>query len=466
MTRERVDDVWIEVGGRRLSHWTSYSFDSDLFTPADGFRFTVGLPSARTEADRRTRDELLALVNRGATVRIYVGDSSTEETRAQALQLTGIVDDRTIDVTPDGGSVLEIEGRDLARHLVDSSVPIDLFRVSSETRRRMLLVQNEAAGSEARALAERISTQADTGIGVGVWSPSQFVFEVDSAAMPGRPYTITTGPTLAQLARLVCDPWRIPVVCDQSAARDVLTGRPRRGSRRGDDRRAIDPSSYAAGLAPNDVKTIKPDEARPSPGETCWEYLDRHAKRLGVLLWMAPTGELVLGSPQYGQAPRARIVRRLRSDPSDPNNVIRGEVRESLGDRYSKVTVYGRSGRDPAKSKIVATAIDSDWPGDFETPLVVHDRAIREQAEADRRALRELAKHKRTARTIKYDVSGHSCAMGRERFVFAIDTVIEVLDEVAGISGRYYCTKRTLARDRERGTTATLVLVEPGSIVL
>ena len=448
-----VDYAWVEIEGRRLEHWTSYSIDSDLTTPADGWRFSVGLPNARTTSERALRAELVDLCRIGRGVQIFVGDDSSEQGRRAALQLTGHIDDATMNAIEGQGTIFELEGRDKALHIVDASVPVDCFRVSSVQRSRLIAPSGPGFGTVAQ--------------GTAPLTAAQFT-RVPEALSPNVPewYVEQRSLTLGQLATLLCEPYSIQVVFDQTACRDILTGRMRGDQASRAQRAGLRAGSYASGFAPEDVKSIQVGEARPNPGETVWDYLERHAKRLGCLLWFSADGRLIIGSPQYDQPPRARLVRRLRSDPSDPNNIVGGEVKRSLGDRYSRVVVYGKSGRDVSKSKIVGTAVDPDWPADYDKPLVVHDRTITTEEQANRRAQRELAKHKRSAVTMKYDVAGHSSEIGGASYVFAIDTMVEVLDEVGGISGAFYCIKRTLSRDRQKGTTATLVLVPKDSIVL
>lgn len=431
----RSDLVSLVADGQRLSTWSSYTIDSRLLTPADGWRLTC---------HPATSDERAALrhwLRPGKRVRLYVGggDVSTGATIEQEryLQLTGIVDQRETQGTRDGGTEFQVEGRDVGALLVDASVPINLVREA--------------------------------------------------------------GARFTDLARAAVQPWGIEVVADWSAERDILAGRARRASSDrlhrdqarehgiASDRysrrvrvlaellgRPIDEVAVAAveaqsrtgsanGMVQPDIERLTMREARPRAGETVWQFLQRHAERLGLLLWMTPTGRLVLSSPRYDQEPLYRLVRRERNDTNDPNTILAGGETLNGGERYSRVTVYGRArGDDLTRSSIVATEIDTEFEADVYRPAVLHDNSVRTVDEAQRRAKKELAKSKANAQILRYTVAHH----GQGDYLFAIDRVANVVDEIAGVEGNYYIVARTFKKTREQGTTADLELVPRGSIPL
>lgn len=443
MPSQRSDFAFVEVAGKRFEFWTSYSFDSDLFTPADGFRLGIGLPGIRTAQDKRDREQLRADLAPGSTVKIYIGTDAAGTDTTRHLQMSGVIDTQDISASIDSGSEFEIEGRDGAGVLVDSSTPIGVVDFTEMKTRRSRLFAYD----------------------VSVTGPYELAVVPGPVLEPASHYTANAEITLAELATSVCSLWGIQVTADSSASRDILTGRPRGTRATVDSRRSRKGDSYASDQSPDDVKSIKVAEARPQPGETAWQYLDRHAKRLGVMMWFSPSGRLILGSPQYTQESRGRIVRRFRSDSRDPNNAS-GSVKRSIGDRYSQVTVLGRGSRKSGGSKITATALDPDWTAGFSKPLIMQDQSIKTIEEAQRRAERELSRHKASALTLSYTLEGHGIWIGDQRYLYATDTMVDVLDEVAGIEGRYYVTKRTFVCDRQGATSTQLQLVPPGSIVL
>lgn len=435
----RSDFVFLEVEGRRIDTWTSYKVDSDLLTPADAFSFEVGFGGIGTNTADRTRQrafgELRELLSPGARVRLYVGDDVTGRARSRYLQLSGRITEREIDVTKDAGTTLHLSGHDDSWPMVQSHVPVSLVR--------------------------------------------------------------TEGTSFIALVRAAVAPWSVEVITDASAARDILTGRAglsaeqellveqaraqgispalmrrslvRRAAREQkplDEYLGVTASDRArdrssSGQTPSDIERIQLREARPRPGETVWEFLERHARRLGVMMWMNPRGQLVLSSPHYSQTPLYSFVRRFENRSDDPNNILGGPVRDSIGNRVSRVTVYGRThGSDVERARVRATASDTDMPLAIEH--IVHDNDVRTEAEANRRAKRELAEATARARTVEYALPDH----GMGRYLYAVDTMARVVDEWAGIDEAMYVTGRTFMRSRDGGTTTTVRLARRGSIVL
>ena len=103
-----LDRPIVRIGGKEHLDWDDYSIDSDLFTPADAFSFSLRVPAR----------ELPEEVTPWAEVTISL-DSDTV--------LTGRIDSisRT---TRKGERSLQLQGRDLAAVLVDCSAPIFVTR--------------------------------------------------------------------------------------------------------------------------------------------------------------------------------------------------------------------------------------------------------------------------------------------------------------------------------------------------
>ncbi len=99
--QERVS---LRVAGREHGDWTSYQVDSDLITPADAWRVSLGIPA----------DRVPEYVRPWAEVELLLGTD---------VVLTGRIDriERRI---AKGEHVLSLSGRDNAAVLVDCSAPI------------------------------------------------------------------------------------------------------------------------------------------------------------------------------------------------------------------------------------------------------------------------------------------------------------------------------------------------------
>jgi len=180
-------------------------------------------------------------------------------------------------------------------------------------------------------------------------------------------------------------------------------------------------------------------------------------------MWFAPEGRLIVSSPHYTQDPSFSVLRRTQSDASQPNNVLDGNVRQSIGERYSKVTVYGRGNpRSGSRDVPKGVAIDESWPGALPKEHVIQDTDIRSNEQAARRALRELNQRKQQSFVLEYELSDH----GQGPVIYSIDTVVSVVDDAADVRGNFYVTRRTFQRSRKDGTKTTITAVPIGSIVL
>lgn len=98
------DRVSVAIEGHLHRDWTRFSLDSDLFTPADAWSVSLGIPAA----------QLPGYVRPWAKVEVRVGDS---------LALTGRVDSLRRRIARDGLE-LSLSGRDGAGILLDCSAPV------------------------------------------------------------------------------------------------------------------------------------------------------------------------------------------------------------------------------------------------------------------------------------------------------------------------------------------------------
>lgn len=431
----RSDYVELVADEKKLSTWTSYVVDSRILTPADGFRLTVQ-PSTREE-----RAALKSWLTPGKRVKLYVGSENVGTGASirqdRYLQLTGIIDQ--IDTKGDrgGGTEFLVEGRDLGALLVDPSVPINLIR---ESGTRFMDLARAAAQPYGIEVVADWSAERDVVGGRARRTPRDRL-QRQQAREHGIPQE-----SYSRRTRLLAEVAGRPI--DEVALADV-EARSREGA--------------ANGLIQPDIERLTMREARPRAGETVWQFLQRHAERLGLLMWMTPTGKLVVSSPRYDQEPLYRFIRRERNNPEDPNTILAGGETLNAAERYSRVTVYGRArGDDIARSTIVATAIDEELEAILSRPLILHDNSIRTVDEALRRAKKELAKSKANAQALRYTVEHH----GQGDNLYAIDRIAYVDDEIADVEGEFFMVTRTFKKSRDEGTTTDVELVPRGAIPL
>ena len=447
----KSDEASVEVGGKTITRWSKYEIESDLLKPADTFRLTI--PMRGSNADR---EALHALVVPGTPVKVHVGRGGNK-----SLQMTGLIGRRETGGDRQGGTQLTIAGEDMGQHLTRSDVDPRTGVSATEIRYTTVV-----------PLAEGVSTSR------------------------------TVGATFTDLVRKLVSPWDIPVVTDGTAARDMLSGRSRSGAK---GRLAADmaanlgiPSNvfqrsmvgraevagvpvdtlagvtasdagrsrFANSLTSSDIERLTINEAKPSVGESIWDFIDRHAKRFGLMAWMSPDGKLILSSPNYGSAPLFRLVRRLREKSDDLNTIISGTARDDIDNRFSHVKVYGRGPRNnPQRSRYTATAVDTEMS--VYRPKHLHDNSVRSDEDAQKRAQREVTLA--AAQSFDYDctVPDH----GQGTYLYSTDQMCRVLDEVARVDGIYHIVARTFLKMRGQGTrsqsTITRLRLKPkGSIAL
>jgi prophage tail gpP-like protein len=99
-----ADNVQLLIGGQMHDRWESYEIDSDLLTPADCWRVTLGM----------TDGQMPPAVVPGATVEVRIGADTV---------LTGRVDEVEHDVSKTAHR-FTLSGRDRAADLVDCSAPV------------------------------------------------------------------------------------------------------------------------------------------------------------------------------------------------------------------------------------------------------------------------------------------------------------------------------------------------------
>lgn len=109
------DTLTLLLNGQAHSRWDRYELDSDLFTPADAWSFSLGVPPQRLGGARAGLPPILAV---GSRVQVLLGDE---------VVLTGWLDDVQHSTTRYGRD-LTLRGRDQAAILVDCSAPVFALR--------------------------------------------------------------------------------------------------------------------------------------------------------------------------------------------------------------------------------------------------------------------------------------------------------------------------------------------------
>lgn len=191
------------------------------------------------------------------------------------------------------------------------------------------------------------------------------------------------------------------------------------------------------------------------PGESFWELLERHARRRRCLIWSEPR-KLRIGRPDY-VSPAVGGLRRQLSGAE--NNVLSAEITWRVANRRSPVTVLGQA--SDGSGRVVGQATDAELLRlGLRRPLIVQDGGVGTTKRAKERAQWEVQRRAGEGWTGTYTVPGHGPGSGR---VWEIDSVVDVLDEPAGVRGPKWIAARRLQRSRN-GTTTTLTLRDLGAI--
>lgn len=423
-----MNQATVVLDGLELSAWQSYSFSSDIFTPVDSFSLAIGVGSTKSSELKKNLDELRERCKPGVLTHFYI-----EHNGKKALQGTGISDVRDIGNDASQGTTFSLEGRDLAALLVTSAAPIELY----------------AKDDSLIKLARKA---------IAPWTDIPYQLTVKSDAVGARDVRIGAkgvGSNRERLRQQRAESLGIPA---SKLSTKILQGI---------DNGTINPNklivSGSGVTSAAQIYQLKVKEAAVQAGESVWEFLDRHAKRLGLLMRMGPDGTLLLQTIDYNQAPKYSIQRQLNGRG---NNIISGGGRLDTTNVYSRVRVVGRSKSQSSARSPFDVTVDDYTAESFEIPyertLLVSDNSIRSVADAERRAYRELAKTRQGAYVLTYVLHGH----GANGNVFAVDTMCTVNDEVEGVNGDFYVVGRTFTRDMQNGARTVLRLVPKGAIQL
>jgi hypothetical protein len=425
----RRDNVVLVVGDVEVSTWVSYRLDSDLMTPADGFACAVDVPPADIDGVRSQ----LAL---GSRAELWLDRVLSDGRRRRSLQMVGYITKRRMKQGRDG-TELTVSGTDIAGILVKANAPPGL------------LVDNENTGF--LSLVRRLVEQWD----------------IEVIADESLERSIRTGERRSRRAsRMARREAREQGVSPERYSRAAVA-RARAEGRPLDEALGVESAggaNFAGGMTPSEIERLQIREARPQPNESVWEYIDRHARRFGVMPWMTADGKLVIGAPNFGQEPTFRIVRRRRPISSDPNNVMDGALEQDLSKSWSTVVVYGRgvvAGRHPG-----ARALARAEPG-MGGPL--RDAALRarpgraEQRRCDApwfaRAERGAAGRGDAVPT-RWTATARATCSGRRTRRLTCWTRCSA--STASTTSRAAASRG----DRNTGTRTRLTLIQLGSIVL
>jgi len=199
-------------------------------------------------------------------------------------------------------------------------------------------------------------------------------------------------------------------------------------------------------------------------GETWWQWLQRQYKLAGIYLWCAADGSFVISSPDPNQG-TSYIIRVKRDQTKLDTTVLSGQLTNDTTNRYSLYVCHGRYGAGQAgRSKYTGRFPDDEMIGlGFpETEAwVIYDNDVKSNKQAEYRARRECAEHRRAGWNLHYTLAGHVVPAKFQKSDltnWGPDLIAEVYDDDRGIYENMYIEAVTFARSME-GTTTRVELM-------
>jgi prophage tail gpP-like protein len=288
------------------------------------------------------------------------------------------------------------------------------------------------------------------------------------------------------------------------------------------------PGSHGAYSNPH-RRSKRVDLSHARPGERVWQVADSIVRRLGLMMWVAPSADgqlaVIVDVPQYEGEAAYQFKRRIGSDGqvTAASNILESEFDAQIRDIPTVVHAFGRAPRgDVATARHHAgvsagdrffrnanpndphfLALDSAAlpnPGDANAavspsgsatistrlpyqnddlaryPLVLdplppqprflHTRRAMNPATGRQEATRFMAEAMRRFRTYTCTVQGHGQTVNGQARLYAINTMAHVYDRISEIDEDMLITGVEFAGSRTHGQTTRLTLGTKGAVAL
>lgn len=206
-------------------------------------------------------------------------------------------------------------------------------------------------------------------------------------------------------------------------------------------------------------------QCRSKVGETWHHFCRRYLDRAGLFLWANADGTFTLSAPNVNQPPTYELVRRRNRNKS---NAIGAIFREDTTGRHSEYTVYARTGgKKHGATKAKGSFVDQEMVDfGFTYPGCLRDAAVQSAAEAAFLARRKLAEERRSGFRLSYQFPGHSLPVFQgkgQRAIVVPDTILHVDDEELGFARNFYV--ESVRKRRGPGTTTEVHLMRTEDVI-
>ena len=450
------DAVILSLAGEQCAIVEQYEVKVSFFVQPSAFSVTIG-----------SGETALALMRR------FPPRTPFAVTVGPVLVMTGATDGYTAS-DGSGATTLTLRGRDQLAPLIDADAEADRsFSGMSWTQMAVELMT--AAGIEELFLRGDNTANRSAVAGVPLGGSAG----VSAAAL--RRAAVT-----AEIKRMV-DKAKADTLALKGTAGPLLAivepGKPTQIVRQGitvvDTPNAV-PEQTAIPPTPAKDKALK-----IKAGEPMYGWLKAHLAKAGLFLFSAGADKaFILAQPRTDTRPVARLLRQ-RGGVADANDVARGNQAAAVNNavnvlrvrhrnettgRHTRYVVHGRggrgaSGRGSLRGEFVDEEMRALGYGD-ERVKVEAEREVKSDKQAEYEARRLCMNARREAWEYVVTVQGHSYpALTRpgERGVWAVDTLVEVLDDELGIREPLWVSEVTFRRGAD-GTTTELTLHRVGDV--
>lgn len=198
-------------------------------------------------------------------------------------------------------------------------------------------------------------------------------------------------------------------------------------------------------------------------GQRWFDFLRDELDRLGLFLWAGSDKTFVLSCPNANQGATYEIIRQ-RSQTRNLVNVISARLKNETTMRHSSAQCYCRGGgKELGRTTSRGLMTDDEMVAyGYSRPFAMKDEKGSSLKQAEYLARKCLAEGRRSGWQLSYTVSGHTTplAKGGQRAVWAIDTVVHVVDDEFGIDADLYIASVSHRRGPETTTELTLMRKE------